>query len=167
MLANPVIEVAGAQLRPWASSDAPRLIEAWTDADIARWNGVPADTTLGAGERWISGVAARLAGRLSVDWVIETPQLGVIGEVGLSGFSEAHSGALIGYWLLPQARGKGLAAKSVRACTEWAHNDLALDSIIARCDPANSASHAVANAAGYRLEATDKSGEQLWRSQRF
>ena len=156
---------AGGRLRGWTAADAEALVAAWRDPDIARWNSVPAEPTLAVAKNWISGVDERLEKRLSVDLVIDSEELGrVVGEVGLSGFSDRHNGALIGYWLVPAARGHGLASSAVAAMTAWAHASLELDTMIAKCHELNLASQAVARRAGYDLSGSDGSGHQLWRS---
>ena len=91
----------------------------------------------------------------------------MIGEVGLSGFDAKHAGALIGYWLLPDGRGQGLATASVRAVTEWAHEELGIAVIVARCEwrvqvPDNPRSDRQLLArVGYRNERRDSSGHEL------
>ena len=157
--------IDGAGLRYWEAADAPKLVRAWADPEIKAWNPVPSEPTLATAQRWIAGVQGRLLDARSVDIVIVSPPLGgVVGEVGLSGFDPAHRGALIGYWLLPEARGRGLASAALASITGWAHDRYDLDVIVARCHPANAASHRVAARAGYALKGTDPSGHQLWRS---
>lgn len=163
MVADKVL-FEGGRLRSWTNADAPVLVQAWADTDIARWNAVPPEPTLETATRWISGVQERLEKRLSVDMVVDADALGVVGEVGLSGFSDAHQGAVIGYWLLPAGRGQGFAAAAVVAFTAWAHESFGLDVIVARCHESNLASQAVARRAGFQNEARDSSGNQLWRS---
>lgn len=139
-------------------------MRAWQDTDIAAFNAVPSEPTLATAQHWIAGDEDRFARRLSIDLVIVTEADLVIGEVGLAGFSDKHQGALIGYWLLPEARGQGLAAGAVGAVTAWAHATLALEIVVAKCHPDNAASHRVAAKSGYRHETNDSSGYQLWRS---
>lgn len=164
-LTTPTLAIDGAELRSWCETDAEVLVSAWGDPDIAMWNPVPPEPTRAAAGRWIAGVADRAAQRLSIDWVIDLPRAGgVVGEVGLSGFNPAHNGAMIGYWLLPAGRGRGLATAAVAAIGEWAHAMLDLDVIVARCHPNNPASDAVVARVGYVNERTDSTGHQLWIS---
>lgn len=161
---NDIVFESG-RLRSWEVPDAHRLVQAWTDVQIAEWNAVPLDPTLAVAERWIGGQQERFDNRLSVDLVIDTDHAdGILGEVGLSGFSDQHRGALIGYWLLPEARGTGLATAAIQAFVGWAHRTLELDVIVARCHQSNLASQATAQRSGFVYEATDSSQYQLWRS---
>ena len=154
------------RLRRWHLDDAPRLLDAWCDAEIARWNAVPAAPTIELALRWISNEQRRLDQRQSVDLVIDLDDAAVVGEVGLSGFSNRHQGALIGYWLLPQGRGHGIAAQAVDAVAEWAFRELDLAVLVAQCSPENEASHAVLRRADFAHERTDEAGSQLWRRRR-
>ena len=162
---TPRLQIDGAVLRPWAVTDAETLVTGWSDPDVAAWNSVPSTPTVALATRWIAGVHDRAANRQSIDWVIQSHDTnGVVGEVGLSGFSDAHRGALIGYWLLPAGRGHGCATAAVSAVTKWAHQTLSLDTIVARCNTSNTASQQVAARAGYRHERSDPTGHQLWIS---
>ena len=161
---TPELAIAGARLRAWTVNDAPVLVAAWCDVDVAAWNSVPPEPTVELATRWIEGVPERAARRRSFDWVIDIPDAGIVGEVGLSGFSDRHRGAFIGYWLLPPGRGRGLATQAVAAVTAWAHETLELDAVVARCAIENLPSVAVAERAGYRFERLDAASHQLWVS---
>ena len=125
---TPRLRIDGAVLRPWTLTDAETLVTGWLDPDVAAWNSVPSTPTVALATHWIAGVQDRAANRQSIDWVIQSHDTnGVVGEVGLSGFSDAHRGALIGYWLLPAGRGHGRATAAVSAVTKWAHQALSLD----------------------------------------
>lgn len=164
-LTTPTLTIGGGELRAWSETDVDVLVSAWADPDIAMWNSVPREPTASTAGRWIAGVADRQTQLLSIDWVIDVPAAGgVVGEVGLSGFNPAHNGAMIGYWLLPVGRGKGLATAAVAAISEWAYATLGLDVIVARCHPNNPASEAVVARVGYVNERTDSIGHQLWIS---
>ena len=159
------LEITGGVLRAWTPADAPVLVDAWSDASISAWNPVPPEPDLATARRWIAGAATRETKRVSMDWVIDVAPLGgVVGEVGLSGFSPEHSGAMIGYWLLAKGKGQGLATAAVRAVTCHAHRQLGLETIVARCHPDNPASGAVVARVGYGKERLDSTGHELWMS---
>ena len=58
----------------------------------------------------------------------------------------------IGYWLLPEARGKGLATRAVRLLSRWALRDLALARLGLSAEPWNYRSQRVAELAGFQRE---------------
>jgi RimJ/RimL family protein N-acetyltransferase len=58
----------------------------------------------------------------------------------------------IGYVVDRAARGRGTAARAVALLTRWGFDELGLERIELRIDPANEASSRVAERAGYRLE---------------
>ncbi|MDZ7674193.1 MAG: GNAT family N-acetyltransferase [Acidimicrobiales bacterium] len=122
-------------LRHWRLTDAPRLAAAWADPSVRLWNPPPADADAAS---WISRSAERWSLRLSVDFVIDVGG-DVAGEVGLRNFTDGPARAELGVWVAAGHRGSGLAARSVRATTDWAFDQLALDQVWCRTDPANAA----------------------------
>jgi RimJ/RimL family protein N-acetyltransferase len=69
----------------------------------------------------------------------------------------------IGWWLAPSAWGQGLAREGAAAVREEAFRRLAAPSILARIQPANTASLAVARAIGLSddAQATGRTGEPI------
>lgn len=161
-LPDPPLTWDGGSLRPWASSDAPTLVEAWHDREIARWNPVPPDPTVERAAHWIDGCDTRLDADRSLDLCIVDDQHAIVGEVGLSGFDWERRAALIGYWVLPAGRGRGLATQSTAALAEWALTELDLHVLVARCATGNIASHTVAQRAGFAHVGDDGHDHQLW-----
>jgi RimJ/RimL family protein N-acetyltransferase len=62
--------------------------------------------------------------------------------------------AELGYFLLPAARGRGLATEATRLMIDYAFGHLKLNRVEGRCDRDNQRSAAVMRAAGMRLEST-------------
>lgn len=154
-------------LRPWAAEDAGVLFAAWTDPTIARWNPVPPEATVERAIEWIDGCEARLANGNSLDLCIQASMIGgegPVGEVGLSGFDADRGAAMIGYWLLPDARRHGLAGRAVDAVAEWALSPegLGLQLLVAQCGAANLASQGVARRARFVHARNDGAGHELW-----
>lgn len=180
-LPDPRPEWVGGALRPWAEADADRLATAWADPEIARWNPVPAEPTSERALAWIRGADQRMVGSVSLDLCIvarpaERPpgthdyrsgemageMAGeVVGEVGLSGIDHARRAGLVGYWLLPGARGRGLATNALVALTHHAFG-LGLSMLVASCAIENRPSQTVARRAGYVHARDDHEGHQLW-----
>lgn len=163
-LPDPPLSWDSGSLRPWTADDAATLVDAWHDREIARWNPVPPDPTIERATHWIAGCEARLDADRSLDLCIvdDSPTAAVIGEVGLSGFDWDRGAALIGYWVLPIGRGRGLATQATAALADWAIRGIGLKLIIARCNSANLASQAVAQRAGFSHAHSDGDGNELW-----
>jgi RimJ/RimL family protein N-acetyltransferase len=88
-----------------------------------------------------------------------------VGLVWLNrGHDDASSGA-IGYWLLPEVRGRGLAARSVRLLAGWARSSGGVARLRIVVDAENAASRAVAERAGFheseRREGADHAGRPV------
>jgi RimJ/RimL family protein N-acetyltransferase len=151
-------------LRPWQEEDAPCLVEAWADPEIARWTGVPAVTDLEAALRWITGDAHRRARGLALDLVLDV-RGEVVGEVGLADIDGAAGTAEIGWWVHAARRGEGLAARAARLLASWAVDELCVTTVVARCHPDNPASAGVARAAGFTADASTSAPVErgIWR----
>jgi RimJ/RimL family protein N-acetyltransferase len=152
------------QLRPWQDADAPCLVRAWGDPEVTRWTGVPTDTSLAAARRWISGDAHRRALGLALDLVIDVDGA-VAGEVGLADIDVLAGTADIGWWVAPEHRGVGLAARAGRLLASWAVGELCVATVVARCHPDNPASGAAARAAGFAPAVPDgpDGPSHIWR----
>jgi RimJ/RimL family protein N-acetyltransferase len=124
---------------------------------------VPADRSPDAARRWIAGESQRRLRGLALDLVIGPYDGDIVwGEVGLSRFDAAMRRAEIGWWLAPEARGRGVAAAAVDLVVTWALAEpLGLRQVWARIDPDNAASSGVAAAARFRLLGRAGGGE-VW-----
>ena len=60
--------------------------------------------------------------------------------------------ATVGYWLLPEARGKGLATRALRLVSHWALHELGLARVGLLTEPSNEASLRVAKRSGFQRE---------------
>jgi [ribosomal protein S5]-alanine N-acetyltransferase len=77
--------------------------------------------------------------------------------VNLSG---ARRGS-IGYWLLPEARGKGLASRAVKLVSRWALRNLDLTRVALLTEPSNRPSRRVAEASGFLEEGVLRSYAEI------
>jgi ribosomal-protein-alanine N-acetyltransferase len=66
----------------------------------------------------------------------------------------------VGYWLLPEARGRGLATRSVRLLAQWAFRDLGLARLALLTEPGNRASQRIAERLGFRREGVLRSYDE-------
>ncbi|MEV7778349.1 GNAT family N-acetyltransferase [Kitasatospora sp. NPDC088351] len=112
-------------LRPWSrETDIPGgavagVIAAAADPAIALWNPIRAADRAGAEaylDRWATGWAN---GTTAAFAVTDTAGGELLGNVALRWIDRADGLAMIGYWLLPGARGRGVATRATRAVTSW------------------------------------------------
>lgn len=155
-----------AYLRPWkASKDAATLRAAITasDPDLARQMAAhgPGDDSLarlfskeyGAPSSTHAPFAIVLEGR-------------AVGNVGISAMEDTHLSGWCHYWLLPAARGLGLASRALTAAADWAFTERGLQRLELGHRANNPASCAVATRAGFLAEGVER-GKLLYDGVRY
>lgn len=141
-----------AVLRPWVLSDAAAVIRAFTDAEIQRWHVRRLDSeaeahTLLTG--WIGGWASETA----CHWALVDEDTGaLLGRVALAGFDLYDAKAGVGYWMVPEARGRGMCTAAVAAASEWAFRKAGFHRLSLEHSTANLASCRVAEKARFTVE---------------
>jgi RimJ/RimL family protein N-acetyltransferase len=145
---GPVLSDGVATLRPSEERDIDAIDRGIHDPDVIRWFGRPTSSAREVFElnrrRWadMSGPTFAITDRDDVC-------------VGLA-WVNVHDGMLrvgdVGYWLLPIARGQGLATRAVRLIAPWAIADLPLERLRLLAEPDNVPSQRVAERAGFKRE---------------
>ncbi len=144
----------GLRLRMWEYADAPIALRGLTDPEFLRWNTplVPVrdeadarDFIRGRFEGWERGNAATYA-------VTEDDE--IVGQVSLNLIDRTFSNARVGYWVLAEARGRGVAARALELCTRWAFSDVGLHRLELGHALGNVPSCRVAARCGYAYEGT-------------
>ncbi|MGW1350524.1 GNAT family N-acetyltransferase [Streptomyces sp. NPDC002409] len=147
-------------LRPWTREDAGSetlldgLVAAGTDPDIALWNPI-AIADRDAARAWVEardGVWERGAAAPFV--ALDATDGTLLGGVNLRWVDREDGLAMIGYWLLPAARGRGLATRGTRAVTSWGFATADARRIEIAHAVGNEASCRVADRCGYLPEGT-------------
>jgi RimJ/RimL family protein N-acetyltransferase len=132
-------------LRPWTPADAPALVEACGDEEICRFTTVPRRFSQEAAGAWIRRQTAHAtAGSGIVLALVPAAEAQPVGMIGLFGLDEHERTARLGYWLIPRARGRGLATAGACALARWGFEELALETIYVDREPENAASARVA-----------------------
>jgi len=142
-------------LRPPDERDLPALERGIRDPGVIRAFGRP---TMSAAEllelnrrRWEEGTSATFAICDAAD--------ACLGHVFVN-LGEAQR-ASVGYWLLPEARGRGLATRAVGLISRWALAGLGLARLGLSAEPANVASQRVAERSGFRREGVLRSYAEI------
>jgi RimJ/RimL family protein N-acetyltransferase len=133
-------------LRPPEERDLPAIERALRDPDVIAafgWYAPSAEEMLELNRtRWSRGDAATFA---ICDLTHEC-----VGHVFVN-LGDSRRGT-VGYWLLPEARGRGFATRAVRLVARWALRDLELVRLGLFTDTSNERSQRVAERAGFRRE---------------
>jgi RimJ/RimL family protein N-acetyltransferase len=147
---EPVELAAGPlRLRLWRSDDVDAVWAALQDPDTRLWNSGGVTCRADA-----AGLVARRADWSAGDhasWAVVDGSC-VVGSVSLHSIDPVQSDAEIGYWTVPAARGRGVAAVAVDAACRWAFARLRVDRIELCHAVENTASRRVAEKAGFTLE---------------
>ncbi len=140
-------------LRPWESGDVPVLLEAYGDPAVQQWHA--RSMTADEAEQWVVSRAERWAAETGVDWAV-VQDGAVRGRVGLRRMNLAEGYGEVAYWVLPTARGQGLAPRAVRVMTGWFFGNTGLHRLELAHSAGNAASCRVAHKSGYRYEGTKR-----------
>ncbi|WP_433291738.1 GNAT family N-acetyltransferase [Actinoplanes sp. CA-030573] len=153
---QPVLTAPGGlALRPWADSDAPVFLAAYRDPAIRRWH-----TRQPASEEqvreWFERYRRDWAGEQGASWAV-TGGGRVLGRIAIGSVDLDDGVAGCGYWVLPDARGQGVAPRALAAVGDWALGEAGFHRLHLSHSTRNEASCRVALKAGFRLEGTKRS----------
>lgn len=150
----PRLETERLVLRELRPSDAPALYRFRGDADAQKHND-PHLTSPDQADALIARLADDHDATGSVHWGLTLRGDDTV--VGLPGFHhvtrEAHRAGL-GYDLARHLWGRGIMSEALRAVLAWGFDALALNKIEAHTDAENTASTAMLERLGFRLEGT-------------
>jgi RimJ/RimL family protein N-acetyltransferase len=150
-LDQPVLRVGELVVRPWREADVGALVRAYSQADVRRWHARSMDEA--EAHRWIGSRAAHWREETGADWAVADPG-GVVGRVGLRDIDLAAGRSEVSYWVLAEARGRGIATRALCAITDWAFDHLGLHRLELSHATENLPSCRVARGACYAVEGT-------------
>jgi RimJ/RimL family protein N-acetyltransferase len=131
-------------LRSPDERDLDAIANGIEDSDVVRWIGPPegsARETLELNRRrWAAG---------SPTFAICEADGLCVGHIWANRHADEPAVAAIGYWLLPAARGRGLATSAVRLLSDWLIAERGTTTLRIFTDPANVASQRVAERSGF------------------
>ncbi len=149
----------GLRARPFVADDAARVVEAFADPDIRYFHG--RDLDLEGARRWIDDAHHGWQAERVANWAVvdaDRPDR-LLGRVSMSlALAEGHGE--VGYWVLPDARGRGIATAACRAATAWAHT-LGLYRVELEHHPSNERSRRVAERCGFTFEFVKRSHHRM------
>jgi RimJ/RimL family protein N-acetyltransferase len=162
---NDVLIEGDLTLRRATIADAADIAEVYNESDVQYWmlwepeefDEAEALANIERSEQaWAEGSNAPL--RIVTDGH-------VIGGVNLN--FRGHHVAEVAYFLRASARGRGLATRAVLLAADWGFRERGQARIQLRCDPANRASVALAERAGFTFEGTERSSAAYPDGHRF
>ncbi|WKN47743.1 GNAT family N-acetyltransferase [Nocardioides sp. Arc9.136] len=161
----PELAAEGLLLRPWRATDVPRIVEGCADRDTQAWLGqMPSPYTEESARAWLHQVEERLAAGTAVNWAVVDPAdpadpdgSPVLGSVGWFGLVEGVD-CEIGYWVHPDARGRRVATRALRAVAAHAFATLDVRRVRACAAAGNAASRRVIEACGFTQYGVDPLG---------
>jgi ribosomal-protein-alanine N-acetyltransferase len=158
---QPTLRAGGLQLRPWGPGDAPGFAGAFCDGEIRRWHVNVVEDEDEALE-WIEGWQAGWVQERGASWaVVDVGAAALFGLVALRDIDMTAGQAECSYWVLPEARGRGVATEALARMAGWAFDDLGLHRLTLVHCVENLRSCRVAAKAGFALEGTGRSAQLL------
>jgi len=149
---NPELASSKVSLRAWAYDDLPCVAEASTDPEIPKGTTVPAEFTEEAGAAWIERQWSRQTTGQGLSLaIVERATTKSVGLVYL-GLRTPDGHCEIGYWLVPNARGRGLGTEAVMLSSRWVLASTDVYRLFAHVVPGNTASNALLRKTGFSEE---------------
>jgi RimJ/RimL family protein N-acetyltransferase len=141
-------------LRPWEERDAPEIVAACQDDEIARWlDQVPQPYTDVDARAYLSMTRRGWSESTHASFAVTGATTGeLLGSLGVHWLDLDQRVAEIGYWVRREARGRGVAARAVRLAARWAFEQCGMLRLQLRADEHNVASQRVAERTGFRRE---------------
>ncbi|MFD7550725.1 GNAT family N-acetyltransferase [Streptomyces sp. NPDC059816] len=157
--ATPLLRGAGLLLRSW-DVEAPADVDAWvlghTDPEFLRWNTPMIGITGPADARRSLASRAEQAERgTAASFCVTDEWTGaILGHLGISNINDAMRVAIVGYWTLPEARGRGVASRALALASGWAFEQRGLHRLELGHAPGHGVSCRIAERVGFRAEGT-------------
>lgn len=155
----PELTGLGLRLRPWdaeSDADVSAYLRGLSDPEFQRWN-----TPLRfirdideARESLRSRIADATNGSTVSFCVTDAEGGEVLGHVGINMIDHVMSCARVGYWVLPEARGRRVATRSLTLAARYGFTGLALNRLELGHAMGHEVSCRVAERCGFRTEGT-------------
>ncbi|WP_073946134.1 GNAT family N-acetyltransferase [Streptomyces kebangsaanensis] len=153
------LEGHGLLLRPWdpeSDADVAACLRGVTDPEFLRWNTPPVPVTDTAGARdFLRARAARAREGSAASFLIADAESGggtALGHIGVNDVHRLLGVARVGYWVLPEARGRRVATRALGLAADWAFREVGLHRLELAHVAGHEASCRVAEHRGFRHE---------------
>lgn len=138
-------------LRPWRRSDAPAVLAACQDPEIARWVTIPQPYLPADADAFIESALAMWRDTTGAAFaIVEAATDRLLGAITRFG-PDGHQ-ATLGCWLVPGARGRGVGTRAIRLVSEWTFATTPVFRLDAFIMVGNEASDRMVERAGFQRE---------------
>ena len=165
----PILETERLLLRRVVKEDVNEIFALRSDKETMKYIPRPLVKTEEEAMAHFTMIDEKIENNEGINWAItlkNDPKL--IGLIGHYRIKPEHFRAEIGYMLLPEYQGKGIAAEAIQELVKYGFEIMKLHSIEAVIDPENLASEKVLQKSGFVKEAHLKENEyfegQFWDS---
>jgi len=154
---QPILSASGGLLlRPWEPSDAAVFFSAYQDPQIRHWH-----TRQPASEdevhQWFDQYRQFWVQETGASWAVTRDGGEVLGRISLGAMNLDDGVTGCSYWVLPAARGAGVATRALTALSGWALGEAGFHRLFLDHSTRNLASCRVAVKSGFLLEGTKRS----------
>ncbi|MEU5093980.1 GNAT family N-acetyltransferase [Streptomyces sp. NPDC020996] len=155
----PALHGHGLLLRPWdpdSDTDVAVWLRGLTDPEFVRWN-TPLRTVTdldSARESMRTKTQAAAEGTAASYCVTDAETGTPLGHISVEAVHPALAGARVGYWVLPEARGRGVATRALTVAARWALTGFGMHRLELGHAVGHDASCRVAERCGFRYEGT-------------
>ncbi len=161
-----VIESERIRLRPFRRADLPRIVEACSDPVSRQWlNGLPQPYTEATARAYVADCIWQAAKGSKATWAVADRETDVmLGNLAVMDMLGPNpTSGEIGYWMHPDARGRGVMTEAAKLVVAHALDPAGLDRrrLVLYAGDGNEASNAVARAAGFTHYGTQHAAEKL------
>ncbi|SCE99919.1 Acetyltransferase (GNAT) domain-containing protein [Micromonospora haikouensis] len=117
---QPVLPAAGGLfLRPWAPCDAAVFFAAYADPEIRHWH-TRQPASQEQVHEWFDQYRQAWARETGASWAVTRSDGEVLGRIAMGGLNLDDGVAGCAYWVLPAARGAGVASRALTGLSAWA-----------------------------------------------
>ena len=147
-------------LRRITNEDVAEIFALRSSPELMRYIPRPLITTVEEAGPYITRADNMIAAGEGIEWAITIKgNRRLIGKAGLYRIQPANHRSELGYMLLPEYQGKGIATEAVKLMLDFGFDRLNLHSMEAVIDPGNIASERVLQKCGFVKEAHIKENE--------
>ncbi|KUL36544.1 GNAT family N-acetyltransferase [Streptomyces regalis] len=159
----------GLRLRPW-DADSEVDVETWfrgrIDPELRRWNTpLKITTDLDSARESLRDTVRKNAEGTAASYCVTDAATGTpLGHIGVNVINRVMNTARVGYWVLPEARGRRVATHALALTARWALTELGLHRLELDHAVGHDSSCHIAERCGFRHEGTLRGA--MWEAER-